>query len=291
MSFRSGLYVFAIVGLIVTASYAAFFSWSEFSAYQKQHANERITAAEYQADAAESGLNACRTIMGESGVFDWFACLAENVAAEGNDKHAEYDLKAQQDMAAWAYGMLIVTVWLSVITLLGVFFVWLTLRATRQMSNETTRIGEAQSRAYIVIKSAFVFFENPSFQKVKIDLTNTGATPARGVRVHANISPFKVNGEPDNIIFEESAYDIGAQGEYKFSHSVMGTQEGIRERTGVGQMSWRESGDEMFATITIIYKDIFKRRWEHTANFRCGSDDFTSGENLEFISSNESEIK
>jgi len=87
--------------------------------------------------------------MYESGLFDWLACLAEGLSANGGVKQAEYDVKARQDMAAWAFGMLIVNVWLAVITFLGVVFVWRILKATHVIARETTRIGEAQTRGYL----------------------------------------------------------------------------------------------------------------------------------------------
>src|SRR6056297_3030264 len=118
--------VAASLGLIVFCA-ALWYSWDRFSTYQQNQANERAAAAEYQADTAQHSPASCRAIMDESGFFDWFTCLANNVSANGGVKQAEYDLKAQQDMSAWALGMLIATVWLTVITLLGVFFVWRTL--------------------------------------------------------------------------------------------------------------------------------------------------------------------
>ena len=93
------------------------FSWGIFSGYQHDHAKQRADAADYQT----------RTDRGA--------------------KQSQYDLQAQQDMAAWAFGMLIVTIWLTVVTLFGVFFVWQTLRATQKMARETRTIGEAQVNA------------------------------------------------------------------------------------------------------------------------------------------------
>jgi hypothetical protein len=144
MSFRSRLYVFAI-GVITLGLFI--FSVGIVLEYKQGHANERNSAAQYYANATKEGINSCGAIMDKSGVFDWLTCLADKISADGGEKQAEYDLKAQQDMAVWAFGMLIVTVWLAVITFLGVVFVWRTLIATQFMAGETTRIGEAQAQA------------------------------------------------------------------------------------------------------------------------------------------------
>lgn len=123
------------------------YSWDVFSGYQQNHASQRQEASEYQASTAGHSPSACRPIIAEDGVFAWITCLFDNISTDGGAKQSEYELQAQQDMAAWAFGMLIVTLWLTVVTLLGVFFVWQTLKATQEMASETERIGNAQVSA------------------------------------------------------------------------------------------------------------------------------------------------
>jgi hypothetical protein len=83
------------------------------------------------------------------------------------------DLKAQEDMAKWAFAMIIVGGFELAITAVGVVLVLLTLWETR-------RIGEAQVRAYVSIKSAEIEYwgtwENP---RIKITAFNSGQSPAR----------------------------------------------------------------------------------------------------------------
>ena len=187
--FKSRWIVTATLGLIVLVA-GVWFSWLEFSAYQQRHSYERASAAEYYANATEHGPGACRAIVGETGLIDWLTCLADNVGTDSSVKQAEYDLKAQQDMAAWAFGMLIATVWLTLITLFGVFFVWRTLVATQKMSLDTREIGEAQARAYLhvdFIQVGTEVFANADGSNLKffakIKVINSGATPAYGVEV------------------------------------------------------------------------------------------------------------
>lgn len=127
---KTGL-VLAFIAVILGSGY---YSWHYFSSYQKRHANERVSASEYEAATTQKSPDTCLPIMAESGMVAWFTCLADAVSADGNAKKADYDLNAQQDMAEWALGMFIVTVWLTVITLVGVYFVWHTLKATRDMA-------------------------------------------------------------------------------------------------------------------------------------------------------------
>lgn len=69
------------------------------------------------------------------------------MTTDGNAKQSQYDLNAQQDMAEWALGMLIIAFWLTLITLGGVFFVWRTLKATQDMAKSAKEIGDARVRA------------------------------------------------------------------------------------------------------------------------------------------------
>jgi len=149
MPFRAWMFAVTI-GLAVILG-ALWLSIDAVLVYKQDRTNEGIAAAEYEAQASQHSPNACRAVMAESGIFDWLTCLTNNVSVDGGVKQSEYDLKAQQDMAVWALGMLIVTVWIAIITFLGVFFVWRTLLATQEMAREATRISEAQTRGYIAL--------------------------------------------------------------------------------------------------------------------------------------------
>ncbi|MGX0977642.1 uncharacterized protein YneF (UPF0154 family) [Roseovarius sp. MBR-51] len=176
------------LGLFVFCA-ALLYSLDILLTYQESQAIERVAASQYQAEAAENNSAACRAILDEAGFIDWLTCLADNISTEGSIKQAEYDLKAQQDMSAWAFGMLIVTVWLTVITLLGVFFVWKTLKATQAMAKDTARIGEAQVRAYLNVEAVEYYRDDDGTNKVEILITNSGQSPARAAvaEVHTDL--------------------------------------------------------------------------------------------------------
>jgi hypothetical protein len=120
---------------------------------------------------------------------------------ERKEWREENDLKAQREMADWAFGMLIASSIGVIITSLGVWFVRETLIATRRMIGEaasatqaahdavsTTReIGEAQVRAYLSVRRAR-FFVEPMFLHIELDITNSGQSPARSVQVSASVT-------------------------------------------------------------------------------------------------------
>lgn len=204
MSFRTGLYVFAS-GLIALVLFIL--SVGFVLEYKKRHAYERNDASQYHANATQHSVSACGAVMDESGVVDWLVCLAENVSADGGVKHAEYDLKAQQDMAEWAFGMLLATIWVAVITLFGVIFVWRTLIATRETVEVTKESSRDQGRAYVQLdavqsKSGSV---GGSFEGIIMNFGNTPCEwydvsyafvvvlkPKEGVPKPPNISDFKM---------------------------------------------------------------------------------------------------
>lgn len=187
MFFRCWVLTFAIIGLIVSA-FVANYHWDLFSSYQEDHARDRQYVTQNNAEAAEKSPQDCRPAMVEGSAFDWLACLAEKITADSSVKQAEYDLKAQQDMAAWAFGMLIVTIWLAAITFLGVVFVGWTLAATRKMAFDTRDMMGKQMRAYLAMDESYYpkqdgyFVFQGSKAEARIPLKNFGATPATGAK-------------------------------------------------------------------------------------------------------------
>lgn len=190
MSKRSWIITFASGLALLVALTLLFASWFAFSTYQGNQAIQREEAASYQAENASASVSTCNAAMSERGFIDWLSCLIEHVSADGDAKQSQYDLQAQQDMAAWAFGMLIVTIWIAVITFLGVLFVWRTLIATRKMAEATRVIGEAQARAYLhaeFIQVGTEMVANADGSNIKffakINVINSGTTPAYGVEV------------------------------------------------------------------------------------------------------------
>jgi hypothetical protein len=119
----------------------------------------------------------------------------EQANAPDEQKRAERDLHAQEQMAKWAKYMLYIAGGEIIVTLTGVVLVLFTLiytrdaaRAARDAVDETRRIGEAQTRAYVSIEGSEVSnFGNGVRPSVTTVIKNTGQTPAYDLKVHTMI--------------------------------------------------------------------------------------------------------
>lgn len=118
-------------------------------------------------------------------------CIHEQIETARDHERSEQDLDAQQAMARFTKVM----GWTAVVgVVLGagsVVLIFLTLRATQDMARETTRIGEAQVRAYITIENVKV---NPRPKQDKVfwelfaTIRNSGQSPARGIETFAYVN-------------------------------------------------------------------------------------------------------
>jgi hypothetical protein len=189
---KSGWIISTTLGLAVFLS-GLWYSWNLFSAYQQHHSDERANATQYYSETTQHSPDACRSVMDEEGFVGWLTCLADKIGPDGGVKQSEYDLEAQQDMAAWAFGMLIITVWLTLITLFGVFFVWRTLKATQEMAKDTRYIGIAQTRPWLSLKlevgSDLIFNEEGARIAIIATLVNHGHSPAIAVDIRFETAP------------------------------------------------------------------------------------------------------
>jgi hypothetical protein len=111
-------------------------------------------------------------------------------------------LTAQQDTARWTMLMLAVGMLTTMIGVVGLWFIRETLHATRATVDETRRIGEAQVRAYLSIKSATISVDKSGLPWVQMVVVNTGQSPARKfcwthhVRIHASDSDLSWSAVP-----------------------------------------------------------------------------------------------
>lgn len=112
-------------------------------------------------------------------------CIEKAVETSGDHQRAEYDLAAQQDVAEWTKWVLVVSVVGVLLTLVGIYFVWLTFGETRETNLITKDIGQAQSRAYVHVEAVKLSWGNFQATRPQIILSvvNTGQTPARWFEV------------------------------------------------------------------------------------------------------------
>lgn len=115
------------------------------------------------------------------------SCIETELEASRGYQLAERDLVAQIEAAEWAQWSAVIAGLMAAITVVGVVYIHQTLIATREMSADTRRIGEAQVRAYVAITKASVKLSPPDpgmtgvnmKTSVTISVKNFGNSPAR----------------------------------------------------------------------------------------------------------------
>lgn len=132
---------------------------------------ERQANTDAYARHAQDEINkTCSTLIGVAQM----ECIARVIETTNEHERAEYDLSAQRNMDRWAALMLVATVLMTIVTALGVYFVWRTLTATRTMAEDTREIGEAQVRAYAFATDFIIQNENNS---IGLKIQNFGNSP------------------------------------------------------------------------------------------------------------------
>ena len=134
-------------------------------------------------------------------------CLAEQIRATREDQRGEYDLAAQERMAAWALWSMVFAGATTALSGIAVALLKGTLDATRQTvdavttSNETAAnmaiearrandIAEnatrAQSRAYVSTTEARIIWRGANTPRIEIRVFNGGLTPASAIIIYTS---------------------------------------------------------------------------------------------------------
>ncbi len=186
---RSNWLRYVVVGAVAGIAVGWLVQWGarSFEAYRFQHSNERIQAAKYEYEGAKDYVEGC--LHGVAPSFDkGVACLAEGIEANREAKRSEYDLRAQQDMAEWAYAMFLVTGGGTAIAIFGIVLVFFTFGEARQTNVISREMGQRELRAYVGIeKTEITGVEIGSAPKAKLSFVNSGSTPAYDLKITAYI--------------------------------------------------------------------------------------------------------
>lgn len=164
----------------------ATFIWHASAYHTRSTDDARRHAQDYAESADASIQRACRSAEPAALV----ECVGKQIAATREDQRAEYDLSAQDRMAEWAFWMMAAAVFTTALTAVALWFIKGTLDATRQAVHEaqsavteTSRIGEAQVRAYLSVIGMNYTAKPKKAQmlpspEIELVLNNSGATPA-----------------------------------------------------------------------------------------------------------------
>lgn len=215
-------------------------------------------------------------------------CAAEIISRSNEEQRAQDDLIAQTEMATWAFWMLIATVAMAVLTGIGVVFVWQTLEATRRMAadtntmtEDTRKIGEAQTRAYLTVDSVKIVGIQPGkIPEIILVIKNTGNSPAMRVNIQsthlaAPNAPFRMASKGP-----KSSGSIGAGSEGR-QRSPFNQPFSTKDVADLQSGKWRIG----FAGV-ISYSSVFSKTKRHRVTFRYASQQssIVNGEVMLFVS-------
>lgn len=262
----AALLVFALIGLGLAIG------------YRYQHADNRDQAAEDSANAGPKKFIAECAPVPKPGAPP---CVMYAEEPEGADEYAKQDLKAQQDMAEWAFAMFWASMAGVAITFVGVLYVAATLNETRNATAAAQTAANAahdanagfqsasrrELRAYV--SHADMVCDPVPMQdeggritgyNVGILWKNNGTTPGRRVRVKTNVATLR-DQLPPNFEFEDHtptttespSLAIGPQCERKAAGFVP-----ISNLIAV----WRKA-ERLYVWGWVEYSDVFEDAPRH----------------------------
>lgn len=254
------LCVVGIVGAIMSEQYVKRHHAS--AEYQRNAESDRRAASHKVAEA-------CQDRTGDA----FRACISEHIETYYRDQAANEDLQAQQDMAYWAGALFFSS---TILTGIGIYLLYGTLSATRETLHEaerataianrtvdeTSRIGEAQVRAYLYFESVEVDYIIEKTRKtciITVVVRNTGQSPARRVVGYANEAISTRDEKGQHIP------DIPANGTREF---VAVRHTNLEEIDSTLEDSGEETGTSVFVDVAVEYRDVFESPIPHRERSR-----------------------
>lgn len=231
--------------------------------------NQVQNIADHRQEASEEFSRSCRS---KENANEIASCFEDAIANSLAPERTERVLKAQERIADWSLGVLVVSAFSLVVTAAGVIYVALTLRETRRATEvahrsvgasesavkATLEVGQAQVRAYLTISKARFGVEGNWFH-FWATIVNSGQSPAFDIRIVAHISLVTRQAGEDGgmplisrVLSEETVGTCGttsAGGENKialaWSHTEIGTELHDQVAEGgsfeiMGMLNWRD---------------------------------------------------
>jgi len=146
-----------------------------------RYVDEREDRAEYNYAHAQE--NAAQTCLIREGIASK-TCIDKEVKAERDYQATKNDLKAQQEMAEWAFWMVIFTCATMAITGVGVWLVWRTLQTNKGFLKETRDATRAMVRQNDLTEQSqrpWVVVDHIQWHEdgvIRVYFKNIGKTPA-----------------------------------------------------------------------------------------------------------------
>jgi hypothetical protein len=243
---------------IIAAALLVFgaFSYLSVREYQKQNTRDRQETSSYSAEATEKYAADC--LKDFKPISTWANCIINSIDANRTAQRANQDLKAQQEMAEWAYALLLLSVGGLVVSGCGLIALFVSLSQTRTVIKDTREIGEKQIRAYLSSDAIKIIFDHntQAILEIKYSWKNFGQSPALKCRLHGahRFVPFGQSKDPirECIGFLEAQTlgNLVSQPEQNIYWSGVGaTSEDVRK--------WLSGETEMFIHCAVTYLDVF----------------------------------
>lgn len=247
----------AIIFLLMAANgvYSSFYANREsYRSEKTQTERERQKATEEIAARCNVLLDPTHTLRG---------CLARELEAYEKKANTDKDLEAQQDMAFWAQAVFWLTAIGAAISAFGIYFVWLSLRQTRQAISTDREVGHAQVRAYLTIESETPIISPGKVPLHEFQIKNTGQSPAYSV---AYIAGFLVLPKP----LPPGRRHLGSiAGGQEMPNMALGSNASMTvEGVGPDLLSHQEYSDVvagrqgLYFFARVFYKDVFQQEHE-----------------------------
>lgn len=132
-----------IVFGLALAIVLALLVWTISSEYAQHSLKARGHAQQYAKDTPDRVQRACAGREAAA----LYECVAKEIEATREDQRSEYDLSAQNQMADWAFWMMVATIVTALLTGWALFYIKRTLDATREAVEDTSEATLAMKEA------------------------------------------------------------------------------------------------------------------------------------------------
>ncbi|RFB95288.1 hypothetical protein B5K11_10110 [Rhizobium leguminosarum bv. trifolii] len=258
-----------LIALIIVVN----FGLSVYSAYEQNrrtYHDEKSKADAERKKATDEIAARCNVILlpGET----LRSCIAREVNAYEEKANTDKDLEAQQDVAFWAQAQFWLTITGTAISILGLWFVWQSLRQTRQAISNDREVGHAQVRAYVMIDMPVPIVAPGVAPMVQFDIRNTGQSPAfrvayiAGFAMMPNPLPHAV-GHIGGVAAGQDVPQMAiASGEKRIGEAM-----GLPPLTPDDMQTLLDGRQALYLFARVFYVDVFGQK--HETAF-CGYLDF-----------------
>lgn len=174
--------MFLTVGSIATAV-VLFWGLLQVWGYQREHSDQRQNVSNYEAPTSDDYSSGC---LKDGVTFRRIAeCLIKSVDANREAQRSNYDLKAQQEMAEWAFAIVLLTGAQAVFGLFGIVLLVQNLSTAREAIHADNRpwLDFSVEVASNLDHNDTDFYEKGLGVDIIVTAKNYGGSPAMGVRL------------------------------------------------------------------------------------------------------------